>query len=145
MFCKFRQSKLQFPINWVVAIISLLPVLVWLHFAFVQKGFLSQFVAGQTLLVDLFLGLPVVLVFAIVIYAMMAWSLKLLIMLFMPQWILPIACDDEENEDENYVHAETERELSDASATKEIKDSRAGAEASILDEKKDKGADEKLM
>lgn len=90
MFCLFRNSKIAYPLNLWVLIISIAPVLYWLYFALVQKDFLHNFVSGKSLFVDLLLGLPVVLIFAIVIYAMVFWVLKLIVILLWPGQIVPL-------------------------------------------------------
>lgn len=90
MFCLFRNSRIIAPYNFWVNFISLSPVLYWLHFALIEKQFLDNFFSGQTLFVDLLLGLPVVLVFAIVIYAMIFWVLKLAIVMAVPSWVVKL-------------------------------------------------------
>jgi len=67
-----------------VLAISLGPVFYWLYFTFVEKSFLDNFMSGQALIVDLLFGLPIVLLFAIIIYAMMYWTLKVIAILFAP-------------------------------------------------------------
>lgn len=96
MFCLFRNSKIAYPLNLWVWLASIAPVMYWLYFAMVEKDFLHNFVSGQSLFVDLLLGLPVVLIFAIVIYAMVFWVLKLLVILLMPSWIIPLTPLEEE-------------------------------------------------
>lgn len=90
MFCLFRNSRIINPYNYFVILISISPVIYWLHFALVEKQFLDNFFSGQSLFVDLLLGLPVVLIFAIVIYAMIFWVLKLAIVLLMPSWVVKL-------------------------------------------------------
>lgn len=90
MFCLFRNSKIAYPLSLWVWLASIAPVFYWLYFAMVEKDFLHNFVSGKSLFVDLLLGLPVVLIFGVVIYAMVFWVLKLLIILLMPSWIIPL-------------------------------------------------------
>lgn len=87
MFCLFRNSRIVYPLNLLVLFISLAPVVYWLYFSLIEKSFLQNFIEGQTLFVDLLLGLPVVLIFAVVIYAMIYWFLKLVIILLAPGMI----------------------------------------------------------
>jgi len=84
MFCLFRNSRFIYPLNYIVLAISLGPVFYWLYFTFVEKSFLDNFMSGQALIVDLLFGLPIVLLFAIIIYAMMYWTLKVIAILFAP-------------------------------------------------------------
>ncbi|KUJ72142.1 hypothetical protein [Thiomicrospira sp. WB1] len=87
MFCLFRNSRILSPWHIGVLLVSLSGVVYWLHFAFIQKAFWQTVLSGQALFVDLLLGLPVVLIFAVVIYAMIYWVLKLLLIFLWPQAI----------------------------------------------------------
>lgn len=100
MFCLFKNSKIAYPLNWIVLLSSLAGVAYWLHFAFIEKEFLKTVFAGQALFVDLLLGIPVVLIFAVVVYAMIFWLLKVLIILFLPQMIVQLDAPQAELSDE---------------------------------------------
>jgi len=100
MFCLFKNSKIAYPLNWIVLLLSLAGVAYWLHFAFIEKEFLMTMFEGQALFVDLLLGLPVVLIFAVVVYAMIFWLLKVLIILFLPQMIIQLEAPQSELSDE---------------------------------------------
>lgn len=100
MFCLFKNSKIAYPLNWIVLLSSLAGVAYWLHFAFIEKEFLKTVFAGQALFVDLLLGIPVVLIFAVVVYAMIFWLLKVLIILFLPQMIVQLDAPQSELSDE---------------------------------------------
>jgi len=100
MFCLFKNSKIAYPLNWIVLFLSLFGVVYWLHFAFIEKDFLETVFEGQALFVDLLLGLPVVLIFAVVVYAMIFWTLKVLIILFLPQMIVQLDAPQAELSDE---------------------------------------------
>lgn len=54
---------------------------------------------GQALIVDLVFGLPLVLALAIVVYATVFWTFKLIIILLLPQFVVHI--DPEEIEQVN--------------------------------------------
>lgn len=84
MFCLFRNSRFIYPLNYLVLVLSLAPVFYWLYFTLVEKSFLDNFIKGQTLFVDLLLGLPVVLLFAVIIYAMIYWTLKVVTIIVAP-------------------------------------------------------------
>ena len=100
MFCLFKNSKIAYPFNWIVLLLSLAGVAYWLHFAFIEKEFLMTMFEGQALFVDLLLGIPVVLIFAVVVYAMIFWVLKVLIILFFPQLIIQLEAPQAELSDE---------------------------------------------
>ncbi|MDG4813021.1 hypothetical protein P8629_08365 [Hydrogenovibrio sp. 3SP14C1] len=100
MFCLFKNSKIAYPFNWIVLLLSLAGVTYWLHFAFIEKEFLMTMFEGQALFVDLLLGIPVVLIFAVVVYAMIFWTLKVLIILFFPQLIIQLEAPQAELSDE---------------------------------------------
>ncbi|MGE4499274.1 MAG: hypothetical protein AB7C96_02915 [Hydrogenovibrio sp.] len=100
MFCLFKNSRIAYPLNWLVWLASLGGTLYWLYFAFIEKAFLQKVFAGQALFVDLLLGLPVVLVFALVVYAMIFWGLKVLIILFWSDKIIQLPSDASELSDE---------------------------------------------
>lgn len=100
MFCLFKNSRIAYPLNWWVWLASLGGTGYWLYFAFIEKAFLQKVFAGQALFVDLLLGLPVVLVFALVVYAMIFWGLKVLIILFWSDKIIQLPSDASELSDE---------------------------------------------
>lgn len=94
MFDLFKNSRLSYPLNWIVWGISVSGVLYWLFFAFIEKGFLDRVLGGTALFVDLLLGLPVVLIFALVVYALIYWGLKVLVILLLPNWFERIESTD---------------------------------------------------
>lgn len=100
MFCLFKNSRIAFPFNYLVLGISLFGVGYWLHFAFIEKAFLETVFSGQALFVDLLLGLPVVLIFALVVYALIFWGLKVVMILLTPQWIVQLDVPSSELSDQ---------------------------------------------
>ena len=94
MFDLFKNSRLTYPLNWVVLWLSLAGLGYWLYFAFIEKAFLERMLGGTALFVDLLLGLPVVLIFALVVYALIYWGLKVLVILFLPNWLQRIESVD---------------------------------------------------
>lgn len=96
MLCLFKNSRLSLPFHLLASLISWGSVIYWLYFAFINKAFLENFFSGQALFVDLLFGLPIVLIFAIVIYAFLYWGIKLMVIVFLPQTI---------------IHTQTENEL----------------------------------
>jgi hypothetical protein len=101
------------------------PVIYWLYFTFVKKSFLDNFIKGQSLFVDLLFGLPIVLLFAIIIYAMIYWTLKVVAILLAPYLLEENKYDDlvedvldpaiAEEHGEDYWK-ETEEEISEKKA-----------------------------
>ena len=119
MFCMFKNSRLTYPLNWIVLLLSLVGVVYWLNFAFIEKAFLERVFGGEALFVDLLLGLPVVLIFALVIYAIIYWGLKVLVMLFLPKMIEQVEVGDTTLSDElEYDQLEEHPSLSDDSESK---------------------------
>ncbi|NCN43118.1 MAG: hypothetical protein CO158_00800 [Piscirickettsiaceae bacterium CG_4_9_14_3_um_filter_43_564] len=94
MFSLFKNSRLVYPLNWIVLLSSLFGVIYWLYFAFIEKAFLDRVLGGTALLVDLLLGLPVVLIFALVVYALIYWGLKVLVIVLLPNRLEQIEAPD---------------------------------------------------
>lgn len=90
MFCLFKSSRLTPSLHTFANGLAWFAVLAWLYFAFVEKSFLDNFWAGQSLLIDLLLGLPIVLIFAVVVYAMVYWPIKVLVILVYPAGVEPV-------------------------------------------------------
>ncbi|WP_051347227.1 hypothetical protein [Thiomicrorhabdus chilensis] len=103
MFCLFKNSHIHPRINLYVVLVSLLSVVAWLYFAFIEKELVTKLFEGQAIMVDLLLGIPLVLMLAVVVYATVYWFFKLLIVYFLPQAIVPAqqfeTLDDEMTEE----------------------------------------------
>lgn len=95
MFCLFRNSHIHPTLNRYVILVSLLSVIGWLYFSFVEKSLVSKVFEGQALIVDLVFGLPLVLMLAVVVYATVYWSCKLLIIFLAPQAIVANQSEEE--------------------------------------------------
>lgn len=95
MLCLFRNTKIHPSLNRYTVFISMLAVFGWLYFTFIHKDLLNKLFAGQALIVDLVFGLPLVLALAVVVYATSYWFLKLAIILLIPQAILKIEPDND--------------------------------------------------
>ncbi|WP_040725052.1 hypothetical protein [Thiomicrorhabdus sp. Kp2] len=96
MLCLFRNTKLHPALNLMAIIVSLASVIGWLYFTFIHKNLMQMLFEGQALIVDLVFGLPLVLALAIVVYATVFWTFKLIIILLLPQFVVHI--DPEENQ-----------------------------------------------
>lgn len=84
MLCLFRNSHIHPRLDPVALALSWAGTLFWLHFAFVEKDFWHKIQTGNTLIIDLVFGLPLVFAFAVMVYASIYWLLKLLLVLFLP-------------------------------------------------------------
>lgn len=94
MLCLFRNTKIDPRFNKYVVLLSLLSVVFWLYFTFIEKALLQKLFAGQALIVDLVFGLPLVLALAVVIYATVYWTFKVVIILLLPQLVTHIEPED---------------------------------------------------
>jgi len=91
MFCLFRNSKIEPHLNLYVTLLSLAGVIAWLYFSFIEKSLVGKVLGGEALIVDLLFGLPLVLMLAVVVYACIYWSCKLLIIFLLPQAIISLS------------------------------------------------------
>lgn len=94
MFCLFKNSHLTPKVNFFVAAIAWVAALAWLNFTFIEKEFVFKVMAGEAILLDLLLGIPLVLMLAIVVYATIFWFLKLIIVYLFPRAIAPASSYD---------------------------------------------------
>lgn len=91
MFCLFRNSHIHPSLNRYVILLSLFGVIGWLYFTLIEKSLVNMVVSGEALIVDLVFGLPLVLMMAVVVYATIYWTCKILIIIALPQLIVPAA------------------------------------------------------
>lgn len=111
MFCLFRNSHIHPSLNRYVILLSLFAVIAWLYFTMVEKSLVSMVVSGEALIVDLVFGLPLVLMMGVVVYATIYWTCKILIIIALPQFIIPPAAEDDLQEqlEEDNIQALEER------------------------------------
>lgn len=112
MFCLFRNSHIHPSLNRYVILLSLLGVIAWLYFTMIEKSLVSMVVSGEALIVDLVFGLPLVLMMGVVVYATIYWTCKILIIIALPQFIVPLASprdDLQEQLEEDNIQALEER------------------------------------
>ncbi len=88
MLALFRNYYIAPGIDRYVVFLSWLGVIAWLYFAFIQKEFMSKIFSGKTVLVDLVLGLPLVLMLGVIVYACVYWGCKLFIIFLLPQALI---------------------------------------------------------
>lgn len=89
MFCLFRNSHIHPSLNRYIILLSLFGVIGWLYFTMIEKSLVNMLMSGDALIVDLVLGLPLVLMMAVVVYATIYWTCKILLIMLLPQFIVP--------------------------------------------------------
>jgi hypothetical protein len=85
-------------------------VLAWLYFSFIEKSFVGKIMSGEALLVDFVLGLPLIFMFTVIIYACAYWFCKWLVIFFLPHAMIPYSLKNQMNEDETKLQEETHGE-----------------------------------
>lgn len=141
MLCLFRNSVLTRRLHFLGSLLSWLAVGAWLHFSFVEKALWFKLLAGDAILVDLLLGIPLVLMLAVVVYATVFWLFKLLIIALFPQGVVPVTppedasvqpdlSEQEAQFGTDYWHEETARSSTDG-AEASAKSSEAPASRSF--------------
>lgn len=108
MLCLFRNSKIHPKLDKYAILASLMSVFAWLYFAFIEKALMSKLLEGKALIVDLVFGLPLVLALAVVVYATVYWTLKIILIYLLPQAII--------HHDENLVPELTPEEIAELEA-----------------------------
>lgn len=102
MLCLFRNSLIHPRLDPVAVALSWAATLYWLYFAFIEKALWSKILQGEAIIIDLVFGLPLVLAFAIMTYASVYWSFKLILVLLYPAGLT----DKPSNEiDDSYENA----------------------------------------
>ncbi len=94
MLCLFKNSKLSLPFHLFAFLVGWGGVIYWIYFSFIHKSFLANMISGQALFVDLLFGLPIVLIFAIVVYAFLYWLIKFVVIIFLPHTIIHIQTEN---------------------------------------------------
>lgn len=90
----FRYARLVEPWGKIFNFIGWIAALSWLYFAIIHKELVAKILAGQAELMDLLIGLPLVLALAIVIYASVVWSFKLVVIFVRPSWLYTLEEDE---------------------------------------------------
>ncbi|CAN8140462.1 conserved hypothetical protein [uncultured Thiomicrorhabdus sp.] len=111
MLCLFRNTRFHPKFNpWMLAL-SWLAVLFWLEFAFIEKELVGKIFAGHAMLVDLVFGLPLVLALAIVIYAMVYWTAKVICIFAFPVLVEQVPDEAVPSEDQEQLIEEAESQF----------------------------------
>jgi hypothetical protein len=112
MFCLFKNAHIHPRLNRYVSLVGWVGALAWLYFAFIEKALVYKLFQGEAILVDLLLGVPLVLMMAVVVYATLYWLLKLLIVYVWPQAMVPVEHKQSDIlDDDPTVQAELEQEF----------------------------------
>lgn len=103
MLCLFRNSIIHPKLDPVALALSWAAVVYWLYFAFIEKALWPKMMQGEALIVDLVFGVPIVLAFAVIIYATVYWFFKLILVAFLPAGLVAkaSAVDHYEEDSEN--------------------------------------------
>ncbi len=110
MFNLFRHYRIEAKLNRYAVLFSLSVVLAWLYFSFIEKSFVGKIMSGEALLVDFVLGLPLIFMFTVIIYACAYWLCKWLVIFFLPHAMIPYSLKDQMSDDETKHQEETHGE-----------------------------------
>lgn len=93
----FRYGHLPKKVHQLMFWAGLVAAGFWLNFSIIKMQLWPRLLAGETELLDALIGFPLVLALAIVVYAVVFWAIKLVIILTYPQWLtLPPEADEVE-------------------------------------------------
>lgn len=87
MLERFRYAKPGPLLHKLMSIVAWAAAVGWLYFTLISQAFIQRIVTGQTDLLDLILGLPLILSLAVVIYAMAYWATKIVVIVWKPHWL----------------------------------------------------------
>lgn len=87
MLERFRYAKPGPLLHKLMSGVAWIAALYWLYFTLITHAFIARLIKGETALLDLILGLPLILSLSVVIYAMTYWLVKLLIIFWKPYWL----------------------------------------------------------
>lgn len=91
----FRYGKLPKLAHLGLVVASLAASFYWLYFAVIKMELLPRLLAGETLILDAVVGFPLILSLAIVVYAIVYWSVKIVMIVAYPHWLtLPAGHND---------------------------------------------------
>ncbi len=100
LFYFFRYYRIEPKLNRYAVFFSLGAVAAWLYFSFIEKSFVGKMISGEAQIVDLVLGLPLVMMFTIIVYACAYWFCKLLVISLLPRAMVPYQLEDPKQEEE---------------------------------------------
>ncbi|WP_130537356.1 hypothetical protein [Thiomicrorhabdus indica] len=111
MLCLFRNSLIHPRLDPVAVALSWAATLYWLYFAFIEKALWSKILQGEAIIIDLVFGLPLVLAFAIMTYASVYWSFKLILVLLYPAGLTDKPSNEIDDSYENESNQLMEKKL----------------------------------
>lgn len=97
MFDLFRYAHPSKKLHQIMVLVSAAAALLWLYYTIIAQQLLPRMIKGETELLDALIGFPLVIALAIVIYAIVYWSIKWLIIFIAPQ---KLTLPPEEHEEE---------------------------------------------
>jgi hypothetical protein len=83
----FRYGRLPRLVHQLLLATSFLAAAYWLYFAVVKMQLLPRFLEGEALILDAVVGFPLVLALAIVVYAIVFWIVKIILIILYPSWL----------------------------------------------------------
>ncbi|WP_156018276.1 hypothetical protein [Thiomicrospira pelophila] len=81
----FRYAHPSKRLHQIMVLISSAASVIWLYYTIIAQQLLPRMIKGETELLDALIGFPLVLALAIVIYAIVYWSIKWFIIFVAPQ------------------------------------------------------------
>lgn len=107
LFYFFRYYRIEPKLNRYAVLFSLSAVIGWLYFSFIEKSFVGKMISGEALIVDLVLGLPLVMMFTIIVYACAYWFCKIFVIFLLPRAMVPYKQEDPKQEEETLPQEKT--------------------------------------
>ncbi|HIE39962.1 MAG TPA: hypothetical protein EYP76_00845 [Thiomicrorhabdus sp.] len=106
LFYFFRHYRIESKLNRYAVLFSLSAVIGWLYFSFIEKSFVGKMMSGEAQMVDLVLGLPLVMMFTIIVYACAYWFCKLLVIALLPRAMVPYQREEDPKQEEETLQQE---------------------------------------
>ncbi len=110
MFDLFRHYRIEPKLHRYAVMFSLVIVLAWLYFTFIEKAFFGKILSGDAQLVDFVLGLPLIFMFTVIVYACAYWICKWLVIFFLPHAMVPYSLENQQHGEEIKRQEETHGE-----------------------------------
>ena len=110
MFDLFRHYRIEPKLHRYAVLFSFSIVFAWLYFAFIEKAFFGKMLSGEATLVDFVLGLPLIFMFTVIVYACAYWACKWLVIFFLPHAMVPYSLENQIHDEETKRQEETHGE-----------------------------------
>lgn len=82
---KFLYGRLDSSVHLMANLLGLMVAIGWLYFTLIHKKFFLLFSSGQLALIDLLIGFPLIIALAPVLYALVYWLIKWIVIFFFPE------------------------------------------------------------